>query len=309
MKKTALPSVLLAIGALLLPACHKKQAREIRIDLHLDAPLSKPDAPLLPREITQLLQPLECPAGPNALVLLTVYRHDFDPPRTETVNVAANGINALRQSLNMMAFEHHLAEYERNASSFPNQPILSTPSPKDRPGAGLEGAGTLQQEGFTFICCEPGNQSSSASYRIVGNFDELRTQLQDSLCAAAGTYYNILYRPVAANRPDLPTIGTQGAVPSSELEAFFNKIGDKEVDPEKRLVQLRQHLDLFAPNAYVKEIGEAGTISEPVPLLEYLEKIALYRSLENIYVIEALKNDQGQYWEIRLKEHHSHKGI
>ncbi len=306
MMKTTLPLLLIAAWGVQFAGCQSKGAREIRLDLHIEAPLSGPNDGGLPREVLQLLRPLECPDGPNAFVTITVYRHDYDPPRTETLGIPLQGANQLRKSLDLLAFEHRKAEYDRNAASFPNQPILSMPAPDTKGGTGLEGIGTLPTPGFTFLCCDEQGKRTAPEFRVVGDFDGLLAALRDSCCSAAHTHYNILYRNPQANRTALPTIGDGGPIPSAGIEAFFNQVGDKEVDPEKRLDLLRQNLDLFAPNAYVKEVGEAGTVSEPVPLVEYLEKIALYRSLEKIYVVEALQNEEGRYWEIRLKERHSH---
>ena len=83
-------------------------------------------------------------------------------------------------------------------------------------------------------------------------------------------------------------------------------VGNKNAPPEERINSIEHHLPLFSDDAMVKETGENGTSFEPVPIKEYFKKIALYRSLKKIEIIEALQNEEGEYWEVRLREHHEH---
>jgi hypothetical protein len=306
MKTSIISTLCLVALALCLASCNKSKTRNINIDLHTDAPLSSENDKLLPKEIVKLLEPVECEGAGNAIVTITVHRHDFNPVKTGTLEIPVSGASALRKKLNMLAFEHLKTEYANNASAFPNAEILYTAAPADATGTGIDGGLSTVQENFTFTCChESGNQQDAAQGHA-NNFNTLAAMIRDSICASAAPAFSVIYQKQATGATALPLAPSEPATATpSSLETVFNEIGNKNTDPEKRLELIAGKMSLFAPNALVKDIGEAGTSSEPFPVAEYLEKIALYRSLDRIEIIEALQNDQGLYWEIRLKEYHA----
>ena len=297
--KSSFISLCLVALALCLGSCKKNKTRNVNIDLHTDAPLSSENDQLLPKEILKLLEPIECEGADNAIVTITVHRHDFNPVKTAAIEIPVSGASALRKKLNMLAFEHLKAEYANNSAAFPNVEILYAPA--DGTGSGDLPAG---QDNVTFSCCGESGGQQDAVPGLAKNFDALVAMIRDSICAAAAPAFSVIYQQRGAAPPAIST-GSPAPASSASIEAVFNEIGDKNTDPEKRLEMIAGKMSLFAPNALVKEIGDAGTSSEPFPVAEYLEKIALYRSLDRIEVVEALQNDQGLYWEIRLKEHHA----
>jgi hypothetical protein len=306
--KTSFISTLCVVAlALCLGSCKKSKTRNVNIDLHTDAPLSGENDQLLPKEIVKLLEPIECEGAANAIVTITVHRHDFNPVKTAAIEIPVSGASALRKKLNMLAFEHLKAEYTNNSLAFPNVEILYAIAPADAAGTGISGALPNGQDNFTFTCCDESGGQQGAVPGLAKNFDALVAMIRDSICAAAAPAFSVIYQQqgTATSAPPATYPGSPAPASSAPIEAVFNEIGDKNVDPEKRLTMIAGKMSLFAPNALVKEIGDAGTSSEPSPVAEYLEKIALYRSLDRIEVLEALQNEQGLYWEIRLKEHHA----
>ena len=91
------------------------------------------------------------------------------------------------------------------------------------------------------------------------------------------------------------------------IAMVFDQIGNGDIDPEERLNIVPQMLELFSDNAEIIVEEAHGTAFEPAPVEAYLEKIALFRSIEQIEIIDAKTNSQGLCFEVRLREHH--KGI
>ena len=293
-----LPTLLLASYG-----CKKSKTKTVEINLHLADALSRESDNGLPKEILNLIKPVACDGASNAIINLKIHRNDFEPTKVEVIEVPLTMVNDFRKKLNMLAFEHSMTDFTENSSSYPNSPVLFL-KPKSKSTAIKEKElAVFEQDVPNLFCC---TADKSTGVQVFPDFKTLTKTLRDSICISDHTVYNVVFRDRLINPIEVPESAPElvMAKGSPSIEAVFNSIGNAKIDPKVRFASIENHMHLFADNAHVRVVGEQGTLFEPVPVDEYLEKISLYRSLKNIEIVDALKNESGSYWEIQLKEIH-----
>lgn len=314
MKAKHLFGLIIIIFSVIGTGC--KKGKNISVRLYISEPITAANDSLMPKEILKLIEPIECQNKQNGIIKLTVYRYDHDPMKSEVIEIPYTGANKMRKNLNMISYKHYKKEFNDNSATFPNYKIFYEPVGNVSLEKQAEAeAAIMNSPQSTFLCCGEDlffNNNQAITYSE--NFNKLVSSLKDSICSTKEVVsYKIIYHKVAGSEP--PVIEASNTVERNQqtqqnssaeikVEEIFNTIGDMNVDPNERIELVPKYLSSFAENAYVKVIGTNGTSFEPEPIKDYLKKIAFFRSLKKIEIIEALKNNNGEYWEIRLKEHH-----
>ncbi len=87
----------------------------------------------------------------------------------------------------------------------------------------------------------------------------------------------------------------------------FQPLIDHSKSDEERLAEIDGIITkYFTSTATVTEYGSNKTIVEPaMPARDYMNKIALFRTLERIEIMEAEKDNSGKIWNIKVIEHHN----
>ena len=280
-------------------SCSKKDTGKVQLNLYLNGPLTNAQDAKMPKEVVNLLAPRVCGEA-NTFVNLTVYRYDFEPVQSENIKIPLSRANEVRKKFGFLAFEHYAMDFKSNANDFSNSAILSKES-EGNTDAGL--GSILSSADLTFLCCGFFSEESTAAQRMQNDYDLLLQELNDSLCSkSTDRTFNFIYNVAPAVLPE--SIPNNGQSDGSSIAMVFDQIGNADVDPNERLNTVPEVLELFSDNAAIIVEETNGTAFAPSPVVDYLEKIALFRSLEQIEILETKMNDAGLCFEVRLIEHH-----
>lgn len=291
--------VIIVFASLFL-SCSKKDTANVQLNLYLDGPLTSAEDKKMPKEVLDLLAPRAC-GETNTLIDLTIYRYDFSPVQSENITIPLSRANQMRETMGFLAFEHYATDFKENSSKFPNAAIFH----KEGEAAVTDINSVVSGADLTFLCCGFFPEESSDEHRMQSNYDLMVQELNDSLCSQTmDRTFNFIYSSVPADGIPPPP---PPPLPDNNIAMVFDQIGNSEIDPEERLNTVPEVLGLFSPSAAVIVEETGGTAFEPAPIETYLEKIALFRSLEQIEILDAKTNAEGLCFEVRLREHH--KGI
>lgn len=115
---------------------------------------------------------------------------------------------------------------------------------------------------------------------------------------------------------------TQGQIPTTEpteeipiperenvnldmIEVEINAIGNKNNTSNARLGLIDDYLKYFTRDSDVVILGKnSGGTLDIIPIKDYLERIAYFKTLDGIEVKEMMLNDDGLIWELRIVENH-----
>jgi len=299
---------ILLLFSIIIPSCKQVSMNKVNLDLYLDEPILNKSQTEIPKNILKILEPLECGEN-NVIVELTVHRYDFDSIRTLKPEFSLSGMNSFRQMMGVLSFKHHQTIFSDNPV-FDSNEIFYVQSAENH---SLDNEKNIEKDDSFFYFNKNNPTSSNPDKQVFSDFKSLTKALRSSLCNSDKTQYAILYKSVTNDDVKVKSVvdndeeNTESENEDALINKLFNKIGDKDVDPEKRLELVDQNLSLFSNNAMVKVIGKNGTVFRPTPIQDYLRKIAFSRSLESIDSIKGFKNEDSLYWEVRLKENHIHK--
>lgn len=290
-------------ASLLFFSCKKKGTNEVKVDLYLSTTMTAESDQYLPADLVTFLEPLECENTNNALVRLTVFRYDLNPMQSASIEIPLSKVNSLRKKANMLAFEHYESAYTDSKNEVPNTSIFYRPSAEQVDLNQLE-AGIANASDQLLYCCGEGVVSSG----VHASLEELVSALRDSICQTGQTSFQVVYR--GSNQVEQPTPTMPGTVASAApatddyIRDVFNMVGDKNTDSEERLASVSHHLSLFSEQAMVTVVGPNDTEYKPEPIADYLNKIALFQSLDRIEIVKAQKNQEQAYFKVKLKEYH-----
>ena len=298
---------------MMITSCGKRTTTsEINIDLYLNAPLTKESQEYVSDDIVKLLAPIDCNSEKGIIPKLVVHRIDLDPSIRADVTIPFSKANQIRKSWNLFSFKHYQEDYKSSFKKVLNIPVFF----KEGSQVEVKQFTDLDNKGITFTCCQNNSGSSSSGY--FSSFEELYLELINKTCSSEDVNnVNVIYKmmtkePVNFPEDNTPNVNNEGkdeVVPPNlyaSISDIFNSLGNNNIDPKTRLSRIAEYDTLFASNCYVKEIGANNTAFEPIPIADYLERLAINRSLDSIEIIEALADDQGKFWEIRVKENHTH---
>lgn len=269
-------------------SCSENSLKEVNVNLFLANKISEKSDTGLPKLVLDLLKPIECPIESNIIVKLKVHRYDFNPTKIEDVKLELDGIHALRGNLNMLSFKHNKDAYLKYASSSSNLPIFYEEAKEKIKDLRQKEEAITSNAIPDILCC---NQSGKETQNVTLDMKNLVVTLTDSLCLTDNPEFDILLS--VTNKVDMDNI-----------QDVFNEIGNSKISHEARLSMIEEHINLFSEDSYVRVIGSNGTLFAPEPIRTYLGKIALFRSLKQIEIVEKRKNDSDKYWEIHLREIH-----
>lgn len=89
------------------------------------------------------------------------------------------------------------------------------------------------------------------------------------------------------------------------IEVEINAIGNKNNTSNARLGLIDDYLKYFTRDSDVVILGKnSGGTLDIIPIKDYLERIAYFKTLDGIEVKEMMLNDEGLIWELRIVENH-----
>lgn len=90
------------------------------------------------------------------------------------------------------------------------------------------------------------------------------------------------------------------------IEVEINAIGNRNNTTNSRLELIDDYLNNYTKDADVIILGKnSGNTLEIIPIKDYLERIAYFKTLKFIEVKEMLLDDKGLIWELRIIENHN----
>ncbi len=292
--------LLLGFLAALFPSCDKEE-RALTINFYSTQALTEEKDQFVSEELITLLAPLSCQESdivvrPN----LIVHRLDLNETPSLEITFPLSKSGELRRKMNFLSFKHYKKEFEDNGVKTQNSELLyqEGTQPADF------GSAELDVSQFWY-CCNTDTQGMN-QYASV---ESLKVAITDSLCQESFTAseISIIYSPKINDGVNLPLTAV-GAPPKDDLNlsVAFNEIGNADAPPAERIQLLDQYLPLFTEDADVIILGNKSgrIVAEPIGIQDYLERIAMFKSIESIEIVEVMKNDGGEVWEVRLKEYH-----
>jgi hypothetical protein len=290
------------------------------IDVHLycNSPLSNGNK--YSTEVKNLLKPKLCKGDTNYLFQVFLHRLDINKSSKEPLSVQLRGLNALRQKAGTVSFTHYMQEFKMNSGDWKPTALMLEDDLND--GNSNVSLGAKLNENHE--SGQPILVSSNlveidvpGDLYVFNNPDSLWSFYDRNVCDLmlnSNTIHVVLKRNEEGSRlsvTEKPSINAGGSSKMNTefiLENYLNEIGNRNISPEERREMISNIPNVqFTEDAVVKEIMSNGTVvGIPKEVNEYFERIAMFRSLDSIRVDSIMQNDEGEIWELHVKEYHQH---
>jgi hypothetical protein len=293
MKKIEVFPIFFILSLFLFFQSCSKDEREIKINLYAAQPLTLENEEFAGEEIISLLEPILCQESKIAVrPNLVIHRLDIENAEPQTVSFPLSKAGEMRRKLNFLSFKHYVQEFKENGAKAPNTNYLYQEGTLSAEESSFE----LNGDGIWYCCGETSNRQYSS-------MESLILALNDTLCQPS---FNDLSIDIFYN-PDKGSFKSINVGKSTDVAEVLNILGNADEPPVDRFNRVEDYLSMFSNDADVKILGQVSgkIIDEPIAIKDYMERIAMFKSLDRIEVVEALKNDDGKIWEVRLIEHHN----
>jgi len=299
MKKISI--VLLVIySSICISACKSKEERTLGIHVYAVQPFTQEDDQYANAELVALQEPIACEKSNIAVTPnVVVHRLDITNTPSEAISFPLSKSGEFRKRIDFLSFKHYKGEFEKNGQRTPNSKLLY------QPGNQVPNMSDLQIDGSeVWYCC---GKEGNRQYRTI---EDLMNALQDSLCMPGfdRPQINVLYNQekIIVDPVDPEKITTSNPSIHTTILAALNELGNADQPTTERIQLVEQYYNLFTTDADIVVLGNSTgkIIDEPIPVKEYMERIAMFKSLESIEIVEVLTNDEEKVWEVRLKEYY-----
>jgi len=300
MKTTSLHLVAGILVLLAFYGCSKEE-RELTINLYSNTPLTQESDQNAGENLISMMAPYSCQEYEIAVKpKVIVHRLDLTNTPTVALEFPLSKGGELRKKLNFLSFKHYAQEFKKNGTEIPNSNLLHKEGDQKPNMNNLN----IDATNVWYCCGREGD-------RQFASIEALLQTLQDSMCSPSftATAIDLLYTQNVTNKtPIIPATSSEPPTPQIQtmVTAALNELGNADQPTAERIKQVEKYLAMFTADADVMILGHSTDkpIEEPIAVKDYMERISMFKSLESIEVVEALANNEGKVWEIRLKEYH-----